>query len=134
MKYYETVYLINPNLPDEDYQGVINKYNDVIEKGKGVLVSIDEWGKRSLAYPVKSFDKAYYVLLQFCGQSGLWEEFKREMTLDERVLKYLTVKLSDEADPEALRAQAAEARATTKEESESADEAEPSEGENQAGR
>ena len=133
MRYYETVYLINPNLSDDDYQGVIAKYNEVIEKGKGILVSVDEWGRKTLAYPVKSFDKAHYVLLHYCGEPGIWEELKRELALDERVLKFLTVKLSDGADPEALRAQAAEARSTIEEESESADEAVSNEEEDEAG-
>ena len=59
-------------------------------------------GKKTLAYDIKKFDKGFYVLLQFCGEAGLTAELKREMGLDDRILKYQTIKLSDNADPEKL--------------------------------
>ena len=103
MRYYETLYIINPNLAEEDYRAVVAKFTDVVEKNKGVVTKVDEWGKKTLAYDIKKFDKGYYVLLQYCGEPGLTAEFKREMSLDDRILKYQTVKLSDNADPEELK-------------------------------
>lgn len=103
MRYYETLYLINPNLADEDYKDVVTKFNDLVEKNKGVIVKIDEWGKKTLAYEVKKFDKGYYVLLNYCGEPDLITALKREFNLDERILKYQTIKLSDSADPEKLK-------------------------------
>ncbi|MCG6879052.1 MAG: 30S ribosomal protein S6 [Deltaproteobacteria bacterium] len=103
MRYYETLYIINPNLADEDYRAVVAKFTDVVEKNSGVVTKVDEWGKKTLAYDIKKFDKGFYVLLQFCGEAGLTAELKREMGLDDRVLKYQTIKLSDNADPEKLK-------------------------------
>ena len=103
MRYYETLYLINPNLADDDYRDVVTKFNDLVEKNKGVIVKVDEWGKKTLAYEVKKFDKGYYVLLSYCGEPDLITVLKREYKLDERILKYQTIKLSDSADPEALK-------------------------------
>ncbi|MBW1798573.1 MAG: 30S ribosomal protein S6 [Deltaproteobacteria bacterium] len=103
MRYYETLYLINPNLADEDTIDVVTKFNDLVEKNKGVIVKVDEWGKKTLAYAVKKFDKGYYVLLSYCAEPDLITVLKREFKLDERILKYQTVKLSDSADPEALK-------------------------------
>ena len=103
MRYYETLYLINPNLADEEYIDIATKYNSIIEKEKGVVVSVDEWGKKTLAYAFKKFDKGYYVLLKYCGDPSIIAELQRAMKLDERILQYQTVKLSDEADPEALK-------------------------------
>jgi len=103
MRYYETLYIINPNLADEDYRAVVAKFTDVVEKNSGVATKVDEWGKKTLAYDIKKFDKGFYVLLQFCGEAGLTAELKREMGLDDRVLKYQTIKLSDNADPEKLK-------------------------------
>lgn len=105
MRYYETLYLINPNLADDDYNEVVTKFNDFVEKNKGVIVKVDEWGKKTLAYEVKKFDKGYYVLLSYCGEPDLISLLKREFKLDERILKYQTVKLSDNEDPEALKQQ-----------------------------
>jgi len=106
MRYYETLYIINPDLADDEYRDVVAKMNTFVEKEKGVVTKVEEWGKRTLAYEVKKFDKGSYVLLQYCGGSGIVEQLKREMTLDDRVLKFQTIKLSDNADPEALKAAA----------------------------
>lgn len=108
MRYYETLYLINPNLADEEYRDVITKFNGLIEKNKGVIIKVDEWGKKALAYRVRKFDKGSYVLLQFCGEPGITAELRRDFGLDDRVLKYQTVKLSNNVDPEALKAKATE--------------------------
>jgi small subunit ribosomal protein S6 len=104
MRYYETLYIINPDMSDEEYRAVVAKINNVVEKESGVITRVEEWGKRTLAYEVKKFDKGSYVLLQYCGEAGIVETLKREMSLDERVIKFQTIKLSDHADPEALKA------------------------------
>ena len=103
MRYYETLYIINPNLAEEDYRTVVAKFTDAVEKNKGVVTKVDEWGKKTLAYDIKKFDKGYYVLLQYCGEAGLTAELKRELGLDDRILKYQTIKLSDDADLEKLK-------------------------------
>ena len=102
MRYYENLYIINPNLAEEDYRAVVAKFTDAVGKNKGVVTKVDEWGKKTLAYDIKKFDKGYYVLLQYCGEAGLTAELKREMSLDDRILKYQIIKLSDNADLEEL--------------------------------
>jgi len=102
MRYYETLYIINPNLSDDENSEVISKFNDLVAKKKGVVVKIDEWGKRTLAYSIKKFNKGFYVLLQYCGDGSIVAEVERGMKLDERILQYQTVKLSDDVDPDEL--------------------------------
>ena len=102
MRHYETIYIANPDFSEEAYKDLISKCNGIIEKNKGVPIKVEEWGKNRLAYLVKKFDRGSYVLLNFCGESGLTRELEREMKLDERVLKFQTVKLADSADPQAL--------------------------------
>ena len=63
MRHYETIYIVDPNLSDEEYGEVTKKFNNLIEKQKGVIIKTDEWGAQKLAYRVKKFDKGYYVLL-----------------------------------------------------------------------
>ncbi len=106
MRYYETLYIIHPDLADEDYKEVVTKFSGLVEKNEGVVTRVSEWGKKPLAYEVKKQDKGYYVLLQFCGEPGITDRLKRDLKLDDRVLKYQTIKLSDHADPEAIKAQA----------------------------
>ena len=121
MRYYETLYIINPTVSDEDYKDIVTKFNSLVEKNKGVIIKVDEWGKKHLAYNVKKFDKGYYVLLQYCGEHDTISELERNIKLDERALKYQTIKLSDDADPDALKAQSADAREEVAEEPETAD-------------
>lgn len=102
MRYYETLYLIKPDLPEDEYKDVLTKFNQLIEKNKGVIVRTEEWGKKTLAYTVKKFDKGFYVLLNFCGEADLISELSNSFGLDERILKFQTIKLKDHADPEEL--------------------------------
>ncbi|MFO8088214.1 MAG: 30S ribosomal protein S6 [Desulfatiglandaceae bacterium] len=104
MRHYETLYLLNPDLPEDEYKAETAKFIEIIEKNKGEFIKTEEWGKRSLAYNVKKFDKGFYVLIEYCGDGGLVSEIERNFKLDERVLKYQTLKLSDHADVEALKA------------------------------
>ena len=102
MRHYETLYIVSPELSDEDYKAVLNKYKDLIDREKGVIVRLDEWGKRKLAYELRNFDNGSYVLMDYCGGPGITDELERDLKLDDRVLKYQTVKLADNVDPEAL--------------------------------
>ncbi len=103
MKYYETLYLIRPDLEVEDYKGVIEKYNKIIEANNGVIINVNEWGKRSLAYNVERFRDGFYVLVRFCGEPDLPDKLLKDFRLDESVLKYIVVKLKDSVDPEELK-------------------------------
>ena len=105
MRYYETLYIINPNLSEEDYRDTVAKFNGIVEKNKGVVIKVDEWGKKTFAYRLKEFDRGFYILLKYCAEAGLTEELQKNLKLDDRIIKFQTVKLSDKADPDALKAE-----------------------------
>jgi small subunit ribosomal protein S6 len=121
MRYYETLYLINPDLKSEELEGVIAKFSGIVEKNNGVVIKLEDWGKRNLAYTVRKFNKGNYVLLKYCGDSGITGLLERDFKLDDKILKYQTVKLSDDADPEALKAEFEEPAPTPAEEGEEAE-------------
>ena len=102
MRHYETIYILNPNLAEEDYREAIDKFNSLIDKQKGVIIKTKEWGNQRLAYDIKKFNNGSYVLIDFCAEPGLTAELERDFKLDDRVLKYQTVKLEDKADPQEL--------------------------------
>ncbi len=102
MRHYETLYIVNPELDEEDYKAVVGKFKDLVEKEKGVIVKLDEWGKQRLAYLVKKVDQGAYVLMDYCGGAGITAVLERDLKLDDRILKYQTVKLADEVEPQAL--------------------------------
>lgn len=102
MRHYETIYIVNPSLVEENYKEVLAKFNDLIERQKGVVVDVQEWGTQRMAYNVRKFDKGTYVLVEYCGDSGLTAEFERDLKLDDRILLFQTVKLADQVDPQEL--------------------------------
>ena len=102
MRRYETIYIINPNLADDDYGDVIKKFSNLVENQKGIIIKVKEWGKQKLAYEIKKFDKGSYILMDYCGDAGVTAILERDLKLDDRVLKYQTVKLADKADPQEL--------------------------------
>ena len=102
MNHYETIYIVNPTLDDDSLKEAIDKFSDLIKKLKGSIVKVDEWGKRKLAYEVKRFDKGYYVVLDFCALPKMLTELERNLKLDDRILKYITVKIDENVDPKDL--------------------------------
>ena len=110
MRQYETIFVVNPTLVEETYREVVNKFKNIIEKQKGVIVKADEWGTQRLAYAVKKFDKGVYVIFNYCGDAGVTSELERDLKLDDRVLKYQTVKLAEDVDPQALMAKEKEGK------------------------
>lgn len=111
MRHYETIYITNPNLSEENNKEVIEKFSNLPQKHDGVVVKIEEWGSKRLAYQIKKNDYGFYVLMDYCGGSEIIAEIERELKLDDRVLKYQTVKLEDSVDPEALLQKEQEAQA-----------------------
>jgi small subunit ribosomal protein S6 len=102
MRYYETIFIVHPNLNDEECKEVQKKFSGLVERYKGVLVKIEEWGNQRLAYQVKKSDRGYFILMGFCADSGLVPELERDLKLDDRVLKFQTVKVADHADPDEM--------------------------------
>lgn len=92
MRQYETVFLISPSLSEEDTESLIHQMEEVVSKKKGKMVNKEEWGKRKLAYPIKKFEEAFYVLFQYEGNPDLLTELERRFKQTETIIRYLTVR------------------------------------------
>lgn len=102
MRHYETIYIINPNISEEDYKETYEKFNKFVETQNAVIIKSKEWGKQKLAYNIKKHDKGSFYYIEYCADAGATAEFERALKLDDRVLKFQTVKLSNKVDPEEL--------------------------------
>ena len=102
MRHYEIIYIINPNQSDDEFNEIVEKFNNLITAQKGIIIKTQKWGKQRLAYTVKKFNNGFYVLVDFCANPGVTTELERNLNLDDRILKYQTVKLADKADPQEL--------------------------------
>jgi small subunit ribosomal protein S6 len=102
MRQYETLFIVTPDSSEEDLKAVATKIKGVVTGMSGIVTSYDEQGRKKLAYSVKKQNKGYYVLMDYVGSADIVSEIERNMRLDDRVLKYLTVKLADQVDPESI--------------------------------
>jgi small subunit ribosomal protein S6 len=112
MRKYETFFIIDPDLPDEVNTVIDEKIKAVVASNGGSVLSYVPWGKKKLAYTVKKRTRGHYVLMEYAGGPQLVAELERNMRLDERVLKFITVLLDERFDPakeEARKAAAAKA-------------------------
>ncbi len=107
MRRYESVWVVNGDLPDEEVKATIDKFTKIITAQGGILVGVEEWGRRKLAYKIEGTFRGYYVLADFAGLPGAVKELERNYRIDDRVIRYLTVKKSDQVDQAALDAEIA---------------------------
>ncbi|MGE5472951.1 MAG: 30S ribosomal protein S6 [Ignavibacteriales bacterium] len=88
---YESIFIINPNLEEEATKSVVEKFKGLIES-TGKVESIEEWGKRKLAYPIKKLNEGYYVLINFNADSSFTHELERIYKITDEVIKYIVLK------------------------------------------
>lgn len=91
MRSYEMMLAINPQLEDEELDNLLNKVKKFVKDTKGEVTKLDKWGKRKLAYEIKDFDEAIYVVLKFNADEKKISELERVMKLEERVIRYLLI-------------------------------------------
>ena len=112
MRRYETVWVVNGDLPDEEVKATIDKFTKIISGQGGTMVGVEEWGRRKLAYKIQGTIRGYYVLADFAGTSETVKELERNYRIDDRIIRFLTTKKSDKVNLEALQAEiAAKAKA-----------------------
>ena len=126
MRRYETVFIANSELTDEDRQSLIDKMQGLLPEDQAMLVKLDEWGNKRLAYEVKKQTRGYYVLMDYCGDGVLVKELERNMRLDDRILKYMTVLKDTIVDMEAIKAEIEAAKAQASQAESATDTAEES--------
>lgn len=109
MRRYETIFIVRPNVAEDEIEAITNKTGSIIEGDGGTILRINNWGLKKLAYLIKKESQGFYVYVDFAGVPVSVAEMERIFRIDDRILKYLTVKLSDSCDPEAVKEQLASA-------------------------
>jgi small subunit ribosomal protein S6 len=92
---YETIYVLRPDAGRETSESISSRVQDVISKQHGALTRVENWGYRKLAYPVKKHGRGVYVYLKYVGDGVLVAELERNLRIQDAVLKFQTVKISD---------------------------------------
>lgn len=88
---YETIFIVNPNLSEEDTKSIVAKFTSLIESA-GTIESVEDWGKRKLAYEINDEKEGYYTLVNFTADSQFPRELERNYKITDSILRYLVVK------------------------------------------
>jgi small subunit ribosomal protein S6 len=124
MRMYETIFIVKPDLGEEETKGLTAKVQEIIASMKGDFKRLEDWGARKLAYPIEKFARGRYYYLRFDGDAPLIAELERRLRLDDKVLRYQSVKLEKEvvapvaAEPKAVVEEPAEEAVESQVESE----------------
>ena len=94
---YETVFILHPVLSEDQIKETVKKFQDLLKAGGAEMVSKEDWGLKKLAYPIQKKKSGFYHLLEFKAPGELIEGFETEMRRDERIMRFLTVKLDSHA-------------------------------------
>lgn len=104
MRRYETIVILSPEHSEEERETLIKRWTDLVERFKGEIVKVENWGQKKLAYDIKKKSRGHYILLDYAVKDTLLiKELERILRLEDMVLKYMTVKISDKVDLDALR-------------------------------
>jgi small subunit ribosomal protein S6 len=107
MRRYESVWVVNGDLPDEEVKAAIDKFSRIISATEGILVGLEEWGRKKLSYKIQGATRGFYILVDYAGTPATVKELERNYRIDDRIVRSLTTKKSDKVDPEALQAEIA---------------------------
>jgi len=90
--YYETMYILRPDIPEEEVDNHLKKYSEILEKSGTEVLDSQMRGKRRLAYPIAKHKEGIYVQLSHIGDGQQIAILEKAMRLSEDVIRYLTVK------------------------------------------
>ena len=95
MRDYELVAIINPEIDEEGVSKIVEKVSQSIDSRGGVVEDIKKWGKRKLAYPIRKFMEADYVLARFKLTPKSVKELEGEISASVDILRYLVIKVEN---------------------------------------
>ena len=93
---YEALYIVRPDLSDEEVSATMEKYKQVVEEQGGEVESVNRWEKRYLAYDVKGQREGIYVLMSFKSEAKAAAELSRLLKIGDNVLRHIIVRLDEE--------------------------------------
>jgi small subunit ribosomal protein S6 len=95
LRKYEVLYIMRPDLLEENYKEYVEKYNTLIQENGGEVLNVDIWGKRRLAYEINKIREGYYVLLQMQSETDLPKELERNFKISDEVIRYLITRIEE---------------------------------------
>lgn len=92
---YETIFVIDATKAEEEITALVEKFKSLIE-ANGEIISVDDWGKRRLAYPINDLTEGYYVLINFKSGTDFPAELERVYGITDGIIRDIVVKSEEE--------------------------------------
>ena len=96
MNSYETVFILTPVLSDDQAKEAVQKFEGEMKALGAKIKHTENWGLRKLAYPIQKKSTGFYFLVEFEAEGNVVSDYELMMKRDERVLRFLTVKMDAE--------------------------------------
>lgn len=93
MNSYETVFILTPVLSDDQAKEAVQKFESEIIAFGAQITHLENWGLRKLAYPIQKKSTGFYFLIEFKGEGNVVADYELMMKRDERVLRFLTMRM-----------------------------------------
>ena len=93
MNQYETVFILTPVLSDEQMKEAVEKFKGILAEENSEIINEESWGLKKLAYPIDKKSTGFYQLIEFKAEPATIAKLEVNFRRDERVIRYLTVKL-----------------------------------------
>ena len=91
MRNYEGVFIINPELSNDNSKGVVTQIQELVSKNGGRIDGIQEWGKKRLAYKIKKKQEGNYVIMNFQLESKSVKKLEQTLRLNDHLLRFLLI-------------------------------------------
>ena len=103
LNHYETVFILTPVLSDPQMKETVEKFKKLLTDNGATIANEEQWGLKKLAYPIQKKSTGFYTLLQFDAEPTLVATLETSFRRDERVLRFLTMRLDKYAYEYALK-------------------------------
>ena len=97
MKNYETVFILNPALSEEQVQKAVDKYEKYLKSNGSKIIAKEIWGLKKLAYTIQNKNSWFYNLIEYTAPADVVSSLEVEFSRDETIMRYLTVTLDKDA-------------------------------------
>jgi small subunit ribosomal protein S6 len=98
MKNYETVFILNPVLSEDQAKDTVDKFVKVLTKAKASVINVEQWGLKKMAYEIQKKSTGFYNLIEFTTEdSTLIGTLETEYRRDESVMRFMTIALDKHA-------------------------------------
>ena len=93
MNQYETVFILTPVLSDEQMKETVAKFTKLLTDNGAEILNEEIWGLKKMAYPIQKKSTGFYCLVEFKGEPTIVKTLETGFRRDEKVIRYMTVKL-----------------------------------------